>query len=123
MCVDTMETLAREPQFAAVKECDPAMLETLARRDVIPAMCGEDEEFVNHALRGGLGAIPVIAHLFPERLVNIMTLAHAGHADAARSLFDPLRPLIRLLFEESSPGRSRSYWRSKAGSRTSCACR
>ncbi len=103
MGVDTLETLARDPQFAAVKECDPAMLETLVRRDAIPTLCGEDEAFVDHALRGGLGAIPVVAHVYPARMVEIMRLAQAGHADAARSLFDPLRPLIRLLFEEPSP--------------------
>jgi 4-hydroxy-tetrahydrodipicolinate synthase len=103
MSVDTMEALAQDPQFAAVKECDPAMLDTLVRRNAIPTLCGEDEAFVDHALRGGMGAIPVIAHLYPARMVEIMRLAHAGHADAARTLFDPLRPLIRLLFEEPSP--------------------
>jgi len=103
MSVDTMETLAQDPQFAAVKECDPAMLDTLVRRNAIPTLCGEDDAFVDHALRGGLGAIPVVAHLYPTRMVEVMRLARAGHADAARTLFDPLRPLIRLLFEESSP--------------------
>jgi len=103
MDIDTMETLAQDPQFAAVKECDQAMLDTLARRNAIPTLCGEDEAFVDHALRGGMGAIPVVAHLYPARMVEVMRLAHAGHADAARTLFDPLRPLIRLLFEEPSP--------------------
>jgi 4-hydroxy-tetrahydrodipicolinate synthase len=103
MDVAGMEALAREPQFAAVKECDPAMLETLARRDAIPVLCGEDDALVEHALRGGLGAIPVVAHLYPERVVEVMRLAHAGEVEAARALFDPLRPLIKLLFEEPSP--------------------
>lgn len=103
MDVDTLEALGRDPQIAAVKECDPAMLDTLTRRNVIPTLCGEDDAFVDHALRGGTGAIPVVAHLFPARLVEVMRLAHAGHVDAARASFDPLRPLIRLLFEESSP--------------------
>jgi len=103
MGIDTMEALACNRQFAAVKECDPAMLDTLVRRNAISTLCGEDDAFVDHALRGGLGAIPVVAHLYPARMVEVMRLAHAGHADAARTLFDPLRPLIRLLFEEPSP--------------------
>ncbi|QEI07498.1 4-hydroxy-tetrahydrodipicolinate synthase [Pigmentiphaga aceris] len=103
MDVATLETLARDPQFAAVKECDPDMLDTLVRRNAIPVLCGEDDAFLDHALRGGQGAIPVVAHVFPQRMVEVMRLAHAGQADTARSLFDPLRPLIRLLFEEPSP--------------------
>ena len=103
MSVATLESLARDGQFAAVKECDPAMLATLADRQAIPTLCGEDDAIVDHVLRGGDGAIPVVAHLYPRRLLEVMRLAKAGQADAARRRFDPLRPLIRLLFEEPSP--------------------
>jgi 4-hydroxy-tetrahydrodipicolinate synthase len=102
MSVGTLAALTQHPQFAGVKECNPAMLDTLAAH-AVPTLCGEDNAFLDHALRGGDSAIPVVGHLYPARLAAVMRLAHAGQAEAARRLFDPLRPLIRLLFEESSP--------------------
>lgn len=103
MTVETMESLALLPNFSAVKECNPAVLAALNARGKLDALCGDDLSLLDHWLAGGRGAIPAAAHLFPERYVEIMRLAHAGQAQAARELFEPLRALIRLLFAEPNP--------------------
>ncbi|CAB3869073.1 4-hydroxy-tetrahydrodipicolinate synthase family protein [Achromobacter mucicolens] len=103
MTVETMEALAVLPNFGAVKECNPAVLAALNARDRLNALCGEDLSLLDHFLAGGRGAIPAAAHLYPERFVALMALAQSGDAQAARECFDPLRPLIRLLFSEPNP--------------------
>lgn len=103
MTVETMEALSVQPNFRAVKECNPAVLATLNARGTLAALCGEDLALLDHFLAGGRGAIPAAAHLYPERYVEVMQLARDGHAEAAREMFEPLRGLIRLLFAEPSP--------------------
>ena len=103
MTVETMEALAALRNFGAVKECNPAVLAALNARGRLNALCGEDLSLLDHFLAGGRGAIPAAAHLFPERFVALMALAQSGDAQAAREYFDPLRPLIRLLFSEPNP--------------------
>ncbi|CAB3670347.1 Dihydrodipicolinate synthase [Achromobacter denitrificans] len=103
MTVETMEALAAQPNFTAVKECNPSVLAALNARGTLTALCGEDLALPDHFLAGGRGAIPAAAHLFPDRHVEIMQLARDGHAEAARELFEPLRGLIRLLFAEPNP--------------------
>lgn len=103
MTVETMETLAQDPQFAAVKECDPALLQVLNARGRLPALCGADTVLPEHFLAGGRGAIPAAAHLFPERFVAVMQAARAGQAEAAQWLYAPLRRLVRLLYAEPNP--------------------
>lgn len=103
MTVQTMEALAALPNVVAVKECNPAILTVLNTRQQLATLCGDDAALLDHFLAGGRGAIPAAAHIFPERFVDVMQLAQAGDAEAARVLFDPLRPLIRLLFSEPNP--------------------
>lgn len=103
MTVETMEALVALPNFGAVKECNPAVLGALNARGRLNALCGEDLALLDHFLAGGRGAIPAAAHLFPERFVELMQLAQAGDIEAARDCFEPLRPLIRLLFSEPNP--------------------
>ncbi len=103
MTVQTMEALATLPNIVAVKECNPSVLSVLNARQQLTALCGDDAALLDHFLAGGRGAIPAAAHIFPERFVDIMQLAQAGEVEAARALFDPLRPLIRLLFSEPNP--------------------
>jgi len=103
MTVETMEALAAMPNFGAVKECNPSVLAALNARGRLAALCGEDLALLDHFLAGGRGAIPAAAHLYPERFVEIMQLARDGQAHAARELFEPLVPLIRLLFSEPNP--------------------
>lgn len=104
MTVETMEALAALPNFGAVKECNPTVLAALNARGRLNALCGEDLALPDHFMAGGRGAIAAATHLYPERFVEMMQLARCGQAQAARECFDPLRPLIRLLFSEPNPG-------------------
>ncbi|ARP96077.1 4-hydroxy-tetrahydrodipicolinate synthase family protein [Bordetella genomosp. 13] len=104
MTVDTIETLARDPQYAGVKECNPVLLMALNQRGQVRALCGDDTMLMEHFSSGGTGAIPAAAHLYPERFVAMMRAARAGHMDRAEALFAPLRKLIRLLYAEPNPG-------------------
>lgn len=104
LSVELIETLARHANCAAVKECDPVALAALNARRKLPCLCGEDALFLDHFLQGGTGAISAAAHVRPDIFVAVMALARGGHRDAARTLFGALKPLIRLLYQEPSPG-------------------
>lgn len=128
MTVETMEALAGCPTIAAVKECNPAVLQTLRARGRIATLCGEDKALLAHFLAGGRGAIPAAAHIRPDLFVRMMRLAWRGNVDAApvdsaavdsapvdtaavdaaavdaaAALFQALSPVIRLLFAEPNP--------------------
>jgi 4-hydroxy-tetrahydrodipicolinate synthase len=103
IAVETMEILARQPGIAAIKECQPAVLKALRHNPVLPALCGDDASLATHMLDGGIGAIPVIANLYPEWVVALARHAQAGDRDAACAIFKRLRVLTRLLFAEPNP--------------------
>jgi 4-hydroxy-tetrahydrodipicolinate synthase len=103
LTVESMETLAQLPGFAAVKECNPAVLRSLRLRGRLPALCGEDAAFLAHFTEGGQGAIPASAHIRPDLFIAVMKLARQGRHEEARAIFDLLKPLIRLLFSEPNP--------------------
>jgi len=109
LSVELIEHLAAHARCAAVKECDPLALAALNARQKLPTLCGEDALFLQHFLQGGSGAISAAAHVRPDIFMAVMTLARAGHHDVAQTLFAALKPVIRLLYQEPSPGPVKKY--------------
>lgn len=109
LSVELIEHLGKHAHCAAVKECDPLALAALNARRQLPTLCGEDALFLQHFQQGGNGAITAAAHVRPDIFIAVMALARAGHHDVARTLFAPLKPVIRLLYQEPSPGPIKKY--------------
>jgi 4-hydroxy-tetrahydrodipicolinate synthase len=70
----------------------------------LKVLSGEDSLMLVTLLLGGAGAIPAAAHIRPDLYVRIFDLVQRGEIAAARSIFNSLLPLIRLLFSEPNPG-------------------
>ena len=103
MSIELMEFLCDHTSCVAVKECDPELLADINTRGKLVSLCGEDLAFLDHFEQQGAGAISAAAHIRPDAFVAVMNLAKAGRTDAAHYLFETLKPVIHLLFAESSP--------------------
>jgi 4-hydroxy-tetrahydrodipicolinate synthase len=103
LTVESMEILANTSRIAAVKECNPAVLRAVNSRQRLPGLCGDDAALLAHVTQGGTGSIPASAHIRPDLFIAVMRLARAGQHERAAEVFEPLKPLIRLLFSEPNP--------------------
>lgn len=100
----TAAALARNPRFAAIKECSGiARLTDLVNTTPLKVLCGEDTLLLATLCLGGHGAISAAAHICPELYVRLLQLVRAGRIEQARLLFNALLPLIRMLFSEPNP--------------------
>lgn len=102
----TVELLAQNPQFCAIKESggDVLQLTELIENTGLQVFCGDDTLILPTFLLGGHGAISAAAHIRPDLYVQLYELMQAGQVVQARAIFDTLLPLIRVLFSEPNPG-------------------
>jgi len=102
----TVELIARNPQFVAIKESggDVLQLTELIENTALKVLCGDDTLLLTTLLLGGHGAISAAAHIRPDLYVRLYELMEAGEVAQARAIFDSLLPLIRILFSEPNPG-------------------
>ncbi len=102
----TIQELAKDAQFVAIKQCGDNMpqLMDLINNTPLKVLSGEDSLALVTLLLGGAGAIPAAAHIRPDLYVRIFELVKCGKIGPARSIFNTLLPLIRLLFSEPNPG-------------------
>lgn len=104
--LETVQALARNPQFAAIKQSagnDPEGLAQLIAQTPLAVLSGEDAMIFVNACLGGHGAIAAAAHIRPDLYARMFRLARSGELDAARRIADALRPWIRVLFSEPNP--------------------
>lgn len=101
----TLRALAQHPQIQAIKDCggDPAKTEALIRDGQWQVLAGEDRQIFSTVALGGHGAIAASAHWQPARLAQVLALLAAGELAQARQAWQPLQPMIELLFEEPNP--------------------
>jgi 4-hydroxy-tetrahydrodipicolinate synthase len=102
---DTLLTLARHPQIAALKDCGGDAGKTLAliAQGELQVLAGEDLQIFATVAQGGVGAIAACAHVATRRFMQVITLLRAGQMEAARALWLPMAPLIEALFAEPNP--------------------
>lgn len=105
MDLATIATLARRPQFAAIKEAGGslAQMTDLIMQTPLNVLCGDDSLLFAALCAGGHGAISAAAHVRPDLYVQLFDLVRAEKLGAARTLFMQLLPMIRLLFSEPNP--------------------
>jgi len=106
MTLATVELIARNPQFVAIKESggDVLQLTELIENTTLQVLCGDDTLMLTTLLLGGHGAVSAAAHIRPDLYVHLYDLMQAGEVAQARAIFDSLLPLIRILFSEPNPG-------------------
>ncbi|MGJ7494319.1 4-hydroxy-tetrahydrodipicolinate synthase [Variovorax sp. RT4R15] len=103
---DTLLTLAAHPNIVAVKDCggDPAKTRALIADGRLQVLAGEDAQLFGTVAEGGAGAIAASAHLRTEDFVRVVRCLREGRLGEARAMWQPLVPLIELLFAEPNPG-------------------
>lgn len=103
----TVARLASHPNIVGIKEATGQ----LNRLTEISQACGpafllysgDDASACEFCLQGGHGVISVTANVAPRLMHDMIRLARAGQAEAARSLDTRLAALHRDLFIESNP--------------------
>ena len=103
---ETLLTLAAHPNIVAIKDCggDPAKTRALIADDRLQVLAGEDAQLFGTVAEGGAGAIAASAHLRTGDFVRVVRWLREGRLSEARALWQPLVPLIELLFAEPNPG-------------------
>ncbi len=102
---ETLRTLATHPNIVAIKDCggDAAKTRALIADGQLQVLAGEDAQLFGTMAEGGAGAIAASAHLRTEDFVRVVRWLRAGRLAEARALWQPLVPLIELLFAEPNP--------------------
>lgn len=104
---DTLLELARLPNIVGVKDSAGSMAQSLGllanRPDDFSVLTGEDALFFTMLANGADGGILASAHIATERFVDIARRMAANDHLGALSLWKPLAPLLRKLFEETNP--------------------
>jgi 4-hydroxy-tetrahydrodipicolinate synthase len=102
----TCQTLARNPQFAAIKQSagpDCARMSALIETTPLQVLCGEDSFVFSAACLGAHGAIAASAHFRPELWRAMLAYIANGQLTEARRLNRVLVALAQLLFSEPNP--------------------
>jgi len=102
---ETLLALAAHPNIAAVKDCggDAGKTRALIADGRLQVLAGEDAQIFSTVADGGVGAIAASGHLQTARFVQVIRLLQEGRIAEARALWQPLLPLIELMFAEPNP--------------------
>jgi 4-hydroxy-tetrahydrodipicolinate synthase len=102
----TLQSLARNPRFVAIKECGGNINQLIDFINETPlaVLGGEDALILTTLCLGGKGAIAAAAHIRPDLFVALYERVNSGDLAEARAIFRLLLPLIRTLFSEPNPG-------------------
>jgi 4-hydroxy-tetrahydrodipicolinate synthase len=79
------------------------LISELARFDSKPILCGEDVFFYAMLCCGVKGGMLASANIETEKYIQMYNSFINGEINQAKTAFDQLLPLIRLLFAESNP--------------------
>jgi len=104
--VETIQALAANHQFVAIKESGGGNLEQLTRliNDTpLHVLSGEDNCIFITGCLGGHGAISAAAHIRPDLYKRMLHAIQVGDLATARQINHALRPLIKHLFSEPNP--------------------
>jgi 4-hydroxy-tetrahydrodipicolinate synthase len=102
----TLQSLARNPRFVAIKECggDINQLIDVITETSLAVLAGDDALILPTLCLGGCGAISASAHIRPDLFVALYNRLKSGDLVGAREIYRLLLPLIRALFSEPNPG-------------------
>ncbi|HYP69893.1 MAG TPA: 4-hydroxy-tetrahydrodipicolinate synthase [Variovorax sp.] len=106
LALETLLTLAANPRVRGIKDCggDARKTQALIADGRLQVLAGEDAQIFSTVAQGGAGAIAASAHLQTERFVQVIDELRQGRLTRARECWQPLLPLVELLFAEANPG-------------------
>jgi len=103
---ETLLALAAHPRIRGIKDCGGDMAKTRAviADGRLQVLSGEDAQIFGTVAEGGVGAIAASAHVQTRRFVQVLRLLADNRLADARAEWQPLQPLIEMLFAEPNPG-------------------
>ena len=103
---ETLLALAAHPRIRGIKDCggDMAKTRALIADGRLQVLSGEDHQIFSTVAEGGVGAIAASGHVQTKRFVQVLRLLADNRVAEARAEWQPLQPLIEMLFAESNPG-------------------
>jgi 4-hydroxy-tetrahydrodipicolinate synthase len=103
---ETLLALAAHPRIQGIKDCggDMAKTRALIADGRLQVLSGEDHQIFSTVAEGGVGAIAASGHVQTKRFVQVLRLLADNRVAEARAEWQPLQPLIEMLFAESNPG-------------------
>jgi 4-hydroxy-tetrahydrodipicolinate synthase len=105
LSTDTLLSILELPNIIGLKDSSGGIqqLIELTRLTNKPVLCGEDFYFYAALCCGAQGGILASSSLYTERFVQVYERIQEGRFHEARTEFDPLIPLIQLLYREPNP--------------------
>ncbi|WP_062472981.1 4-hydroxy-tetrahydrodipicolinate synthase [Variovorax boronicumulans] len=103
---ETMLALAEHPRIRGIKDCGGDMAKTRAviADGRLQVLTGEDHQIFATMAEGGVGAIAASGHVQTKHLVRLVRLLAENRLAEARAEWQPLQPLLEMLFAEPNPG-------------------
>lgn len=103
--LETLLTLAAHPNIRGVKDCggDAGKTQALVADGRLQMLTGEDGQIFNMLAIGGAGAISACAHVCTEQFVEVIRCLQNGDLHRARTLWQPLVPVVQAAFAEPNP--------------------
>ncbi|WPG39818.1 4-hydroxy-tetrahydrodipicolinate synthase [Variovorax sp. EBFNA2] len=103
---ETLLALAEHPRIRGIKDCGGDMAKTRAviADGRLQVLTGEDHQIFATMAEGGVGAIAASGHVQTKRLVRLVHLLAENRLAEARAEWQPLQPLLEMLFAEPNPG-------------------
>ncbi len=105
IALDTLLALAEHPNIQAMKDCggDARKTQAMITQGSLQVLTGEDAQIFSSMALGGAGAISAGAHLRTAQFVEVVRCMQRGELQQARSLWQPLVPLLEAAFAEPNP--------------------
>lgn len=105
MALETLLTLAAHPNIRGIKDCggDPTKTQALVADGRLQVLTGEDGQIFNTLALGGTGAISAAAHVCTAQFVEVIRCLQYGDLHKARTLWQPLVPMVQAAFAEPNP--------------------
>lgn len=108
LAVDTVAQLFQHPNIVGIKEASGQYSNWLAMAHQLDLknktlFAGDDDAFAPIQILGGTGIISASANVAPKQFVQMFSLMEQGHWKEAFTLQAKLLPLIKSMFQETSP--------------------
>jgi 4-hydroxy-tetrahydrodipicolinate synthase len=105
LTLDTIKNLMDLDAVIGLKDCSGGLqhVSELSRIGSKPVLAGDDAMLLAMLAAGAAGGISASASLKTDRFCKVYELMSESRLAEAKSVFDELLPMIRLLFKESNP--------------------
>ena len=103
----TLAQIATHPRIVGIKDASGDLTRVTEHRAAIGAdfcqLGGNDDQWLGHAIFGGVGAISVTANVAPRLCAEFAAACAQQRWDDARALHERLYPLHKAMFADASP--------------------